>query len=893
MLQIKTKVFTPQVRDTLVQRPRLISTICAGAQHALTLLSAPPGFGKTTVLAEWAASQSMPVAWLSLDEADNDPARFLAYLLFTLEYNHIIEGENPDLLQSVEALPPRITLEKLIRNLENVPTPFAVVLDDYHLITAQPVHDCSTFLLDHLPQQMHLVIATRADPPIPFARLRVRVELVELRADDLRFTAEETASFLERLVGVTFSPEEISLLEQRTEGWIAGLQLAALSMHGRKDIHSFIKSFSGSHRFILDYLVEEVINRQPKSIQQFLLQTSILERLTGSLCDCLLTGKEAEGKPTENPFPSSQSTLEYLEKSNLFLIPLDDERRWYRYHHLFAELLQAQLKQQTPTLVPELHRQASIWLEQNGYLVEAVGHLLTAGDDERAAEMIEQHGQERWSFSDLTFLKLISQLPLEMLKIHPKLGFYYAWMLITQGQLGAAESLLHQIEEHLPAGQDDPEVQGIHGFIQLLFTYIATLTGKTERIVLPSPKVLEIIPEHFLAMRNSADVVYAMLLSFRGEFDPAGEILLNTVRRDLQAQGTTATPISIALLARLRTFQGRLHEAAELCRKYMQEVTVRGIWRFYLAGDLNIVLGDVLREWNDLDEAEEMIRDGMRTNEPWQVAQGTAVGYIAQARLQQARGDLEGALSTLGEAEQLIGGSTLTPDLASELRTLRFSFELPRGDLTNVQRWAEQLPITEIGDYRRELDFIVLARFYIKQRKYTEALSILEQLNRQAEVGGRVLRLVKIGLLQAQAFVGLGNGSAALKKLETCLALAEPEGFVRTFLDEGEPVRELLSKYLISASSPHRDYAKRLLAIFPSPQARGPISHQEGLAEPLTEREHEVLRLICAGKSNQEIAAELVITLNTVKRHNNSIFSKLGVTNRSQAIICAHQKKLI
>jgi len=890
-LLLKTKLFIPQIRHSLVSRPRLISQINAGAQHALTLISAPPGFGKTTALAEWAARNPLPLAWVSLDAADNDPAQFLAYLLFALTRSHIASGESAALMQSVETLPPRTTLEVLIRDLEAAPGHCAIVLDDYHAITAQPVHDCTSFLLDHLPPQLHLVIATRADPPIPLARLRARGELVELRADELRFTAEETASFLEQIMGLSLGPEEINILEARTEGWIAGLQMAALSMRGRKDIPAFIQAFSGSHRFILDYLIEEVINRQPDNIQQFLLRTSILERLTGPLCDAVLEDQGLVGQNGESARSSSQAILEYLEKSNLFLVPLDDDRRWYRYHHLFAELLQAQLRQGRPGLIPALHLRAAAWLEKNGFPVEAVQHALTAQDFERAAGLIQKHGQERWSFSDLTFLMLITRLPLEMLQSRPKLGFYYAWILITRGQLDAAEALLHELAQRLPEQPGDPEIQGIRGFIELLFTYISVLGGKAGQISLPGREVLEIVPTQFLAMRNSADVVYAMLLSFRGEFEPAAEILLDTVQRDLAAHGTTATPISIALLARLRTLQGRLHEAAGLCRKYIKVIDERGKWRFYLPGNLNIVLGEVLREWNDLDGAEREIREGIRANQPWNMPEGTAVGYIALAHLQQARGDLKGALHTLEEAELLIAGQTITPELATELRTLRDYLKLTSGDLAGVQAWAEQLSALAKTDYGRELDFILLARLQIAQGKYSEALQILEQLNNQAEAGRRVGRQIKINLLMAQVHLTQEKVPEALKRLERCLDLAEAEGFVRTFLDEGEPVRELLLAYLRAASSGHRSYAKRLIDAS-VPEATGKVA-QEELVEPLTQREVEVLRLICAGNSNQEIANKLVITLNTVKRHNNSIFSKLGVTNRAQAIIRAHQMDFV
>jgi len=898
---LKTKLFIPQTRHSLVHRPRLIDPINAGTQRALTLISAPPGFGKTTVLAAWAAHNPIPLAWVSLDEGDNQPARFLSYLLFALDQIHVTGAGTANLLPLTESLPPRTILEELLRDLEAAADPFVIVLDDYHVITAQPVHDILAYLLDHLPPQAHLVLATRADPPIPLARLRSRGELVELRADDLRFTPEETAAFLHQVMGLTLRPEEINALEERTEGWIAGLQMAALSMQGHKDIPGFIRAFSGTHRFILDYLVEEVVNRQPEGIQQFLLQTSILERLCGPLCTAVIESRESRVESSnDSPFSTlySQNVLEALDRSNLFLIPLDDERHWYRYHHLFAELLQARLQQWKPGWIATLHLRAAAWFEQNDFPLEAVQHALAAKDHERAAELIQRHGHERWSFSDLTFLMLLGQLPLEMLQARPKLGIYYAWMLITRGQLDAGEELLHGLVQHLPergrqggpqAG-GDLEIQGIRGFIDLLFVYIATLAGRTDPTHLPGREALEVVPKQFLGMRNSADVVYAMLLSFRGEFGPAAEILLDTVQRDLAAEGTTATPVAIALLARLRILEGRLHEAAELCRKYQAVVAERGRWRFYLAGNLNFILGEVLREWNELEDAEREVREGLQINEPWQVPQGMIVGCLALARVQQARGDLDGASHTLAEAERWVAGRTITPDLANELRALRVYLDVVRGDLAGAEAWAEQLPMVHLPDFLRELDFILVARIRLAQGKYLEAQRLLEQLARQAQAGKRVSRQMKITLLWARALWAQGQVPEALERLETCLKLAEPEGFVRMFLDEGEPVRELLSGYLSSASPGHRSYAKRLLEAFSgaAPGSSRPALPGD-LVEPLTERELEVLRLICTGCSNQEIAEKLVITLNTVKRHNNSLFGKLGVTNRSQAIVRARQ----
>jgi LuxR family transcriptional regulator, maltose regulon positive regulatory protein len=899
---LKTKLFIPRAPQGMVARPRLIERLYAGRQRSLTLVSAPPGFGKTTLLADWgsqqagaaqqaqAARQAERVAWLSLDQGDNDPARFLSYL--TAALNESVPGADEAALalpSTPQPYPPQMVAASLLSRLENLPQHLVLVLDDYHILSEPSLHALLAYMLEHLPPQLRLVIATRADPPIPLARMRARGQLLELRADDLRFSPEETALFLQQVVGLNLKAEEVAALETRTEGWIAGLQMAALSMQGRKDISSFVQAFSGSHRFILDYLIEEVIQQQSEPVQRFLLRTSIAERISSSLCDVLIAS-QGEGESR------SQDILEYLDRSNLFLTPLDDERRWYRYHHLFGDLLRARLQQAEPGIISKLYLRAAAWFEQNGFILEAVRHALAAPDYQRAADLIEEHGHRRWSLSDTEFLSLVSALPVEALQARPSLGIYQAWTLFISGQSAASEKLLGALVGSLPASDQSAEARGMHSFINLLLTYMAEMSGMELAAVLPDRQALEFVPEHHLGMRNTADVLYAFLLDLRGNFSASAELLLQAVQRDTGANGTTAVPICISRLARNLILQGRVREASGLCRQYLDYVRERGEKRFFIAGNLYLALAGVLREWNELEQAEQMILAGIAANEPWKLPQVELTVHTAQARLQQAHGRLAQALSTLDELDERIQGKSVSPDLASELRCLKASLRLAVGEIGKAWKLAVLSAPGGILDFQNELDHILLARLLLAEKKTTEALDLLKRLAEQAEAGGRFGRLLQIRLLEALALTRLksslrGGLAPALEKLSACLVQAEPEGYLRVFLDEGEEMRELLAAYLRSPSPTQAAYAKRILQAFqaPAPTLAGA---QDELIEPLTRRELEVLELIYAGASNQEIAEQLVIGLSSVKKHSGNIYGKLGVSSRAQAIARSHQLKL-
>jgi LuxR family transcriptional regulator, maltose regulon positive regulatory protein len=584
----------------------------------------------------------------------------------------------------------------------------------------------------------------------------------------------------------------------------------------------------------------------------------------------------------------SQPILEYLEQANLFIMPLDNQRVWFRYHHLFADLLQARFRQSEPHLVPDLHLKAAGWYEQNGFIAEAVRHAFAAQDYGRAADLIEGHGHKRWSLSDTEFLSLVSSLPVEVLHTRPNLGIYHAWTLFISGQSEATQTLLHALMEHIPQAGGAGEAQAMHSFANLLLIYIAEMSGKEPAAELPDRRALEFVPEHQLGMRNSAEVLYAFLLDQRGEFAASEQLLMTAVRRDMAANGTTAVPICISRIARNWILQGRLREAADLCRKHIDYVRERGESRFFIAGNLYMVLAGILREWNDLVEAGQMIQAGFQANEPWDLPQIQLTGQMIKARWQQARGDMEGVRETLDHIERGIPGKSITPDLLNELRALNVRLWLAKGDPEQAWEQAGLSRPIEPLEFRHELDHILLARLLSP----VEALGLLERLARQAESAGRFGRLLEIRVIEALALSSLKRTPQAFNKLEECLALGEPQGYLRVFLDEGESMRELLSAYLREPAPAHPTYGQRILQSFGLTDKASDSGHGE-LIEALTRRELEVLGLISAGDSNQDIAEKLVISVSAVKKHAGNIYGKLGVSSRTQAVARARQLNLL
>jgi LuxR family maltose regulon positive regulatory protein len=896
---ITTKLHIPRPRAQLVSRSQLAKRLQQGMTDALTLVSAPAGFGKTTVLAQWLAESGTPAAWLSLEPDDNEPVRFLSYVIATLQTLDPSIGVTAlSLLRTPQPAPPEIVLARLVNDLmSREAADFTLVLDDYHVITAEAIHRLLISLVEHLPPQMHLIIATRADPPLPLARLRARGQLTEVRAADLRFTREETQRFLQRVMHIELAPQDLALLQSRTEGWIAGLQFAGLSLQGRSDVSAFLTAFTGSHRFVLDYLSEEVFTLQSPQVQSFLLQTCILERLCGPLCDAVT--EEASG----------QAMLDQLERANLFLISLDDQRQWYRYHHLFAEVLRGRLQQTQPSLLPELHRRASAWYEQHALLVEAVHHALAAPDVERVADLIEQHGYSLALHGQVqTMLGWFNRLPDALILMRPRLCILHAFVLLLSNQIEASSARLHDVERGIERAPSTEDAQTMLGQVALTRGYIALYSGDVEGSIEWCRQALDLLPEAETGWWASSFLGTARAYLVSGEATSAVEERVEAAAALARASGNLVTFLSsISLLGRLQVLQGRLRTGAHTYEQAMQVTPGREeLQTLVNSADYYFGMGDLLRERNKLDEAEQHLSQGM------DLVRGTltvyaeivTLGYTALARLQQARGNFQGALATLQAFTELAHQRHFVPRLLARGAAVQAQIEVAQGNVAAAVRWVEESGLSasdEEMSYPREREYLSLARVRIAQGQADpagaflhDALHVLDRLLQDAQHKARGSSAIEMLLLQALAWQAQAHQDQALAALERALALAEPEGYMRLFLDEGPAMLALLR--LAHARGLAPTYLAMLL-VAAGEQAASPASHPTPrstlLVEPLTDRELEVLRLLAVGASNEEIAGQLVIAVSTVKRHVSNIFGKVSVSNRTQAVARAREIGLL
>jgi LuxR family maltose regulon positive regulatory protein len=883
---LKTKLYVPPIRPDRVSRLRLIERLNDGIHsgHKLVLISAPAGFGKTTLLSDWIRQADRPVAWVSLDKGDNGLTQFWSYAIASLQAVHPGIGDIAlTALQAARPQPPplELLLTGLINESAKVKGSLVLVLDDVHVVTAPHVHDALVFLIDNMPPNMHLVLSSRADPPWPLARLRASREITELRANDLRFTSQEAATFLKEVMRLDLSPENVATLEERTEGWIVGLQMAALSVRGRQDVSGFITAFTGTHRFILDYLVEEVLDQQSPGIQEFLLRTSILKRMTLPLCDAV-TDRE-----------DSQAILTHLEQANLFLIPLDDERRWYRYHHLFADLLCSRLEQQVGAQgLASLHRRASEWYEQNGLITEAVSHMLAAGDVERMAHLVEGNALAMMDRGELkTLAEWLDVLPDEMMRSRPWLCIAHAWVLAYIGQFDAIEPQLQDAEKALANRERHAEIQHIAGHIATIRGYITALKGDMSRTVELARRALEHLPKEDLRARGVAAAVLGGALKESGDLVAAAQALAEAIAIGQAAGDSHVAVINLCDLVRLQILQGGLHKAAATCQHALHlanEYARQSGWRLPVTGHVYTHLSRVLCEWNDLETATRLAREGIELCRQWGWAELLVHGGIYLAEALQAIGDTKGALDAIRTAKHAANGlSTRFFGLAEAHEALLW---LAQGDVVAASRWAQQsgLSVHNELSFQERLRYLTLARIRIAQgrgdpSRLDEALGLLKRLLEAAEAAGAMGYMIETLILQAMALQARGRPDQALAALGRALSLAEPEGYVRTFIDQGEPMGSLLRQAV--ARGIEVDYVRTLLDALESEATASepsPTVHR-ALVEPLSERELEVLRLLAIGLSNKEIARTLVIAVGTVKQHLKNIYGKLEVHNRTEA----------
>jgi LuxR family maltose regulon positive regulatory protein len=904
---LATKLHLPHLQPGFVPRPRLVDLLEGGAvAGGLVLVCAPAGFGKTALLGDWARRGSRPVAWLSLDSGDSDPARFWRHLVAALDRarpgiaDHVAPLLGPPAPASFDGL-----VTALINALATAPAEgeLLLVLDDYHSIDAAPVHTSLMFLLDHLPRGLHLVLASRADPPLALARLRARGQLAELRAAELRFTTGEASALLREAAGAVVPEDALLALDARTEGWAAGLQLAALSLRGQADV----ATFSGSHRYVLDYLTEEVLERQTEQVRGFLLETSVLDRLSGELCDAV-TGRT-----------DGQRMLEGVEAAGLFLVPLDEVRRWWRYHHLFADLLRARLQQQQPDRVAALHQAAAVWHEKHGLANEAVGHALAAGDSILAVQLIERHFDALFYLrgEGATVQRWLDAIPGELARSRPRLLLASALVALAGGRVEAVEAHLDAADRAFPAVADEPFESTVGPESWLLNVtatvttqrgYLAALRGDAEGAASFASQALAETAEDEWMMQRLARWNLALAEWMSGRPAEAESDFASIISRwrDVGERGLGAVIHDhLGLVQRAR---GRLHAADGTYRRALAMNAPTGGPVRPGAGAAHVGLGEVAYEQNELGTALRHLTEGIPLCRQFVYAPPLAAGLATLAWIRQATGDAGGALEAIQDAVRVAPGPQVTA-LLNPVPVRQARLQLAQGDLATPARWIQQRGLSPDDEprYPREPEYLVLARVLLGQDRPAQALRLLKRLHAAATAQGRAGSVIEIHALQALALYACGEDAAAVDVLATALTLACPEGYIRVFADEGPPMAALVGRLIAAQRAEHAgagasavplDYLARLLRAHDVQLTdRGPDSAAStaapGLVKSLTAREVEVLRLLAAGKSNARIAAELVITLDTVKKHVGHILDKLGAANRTEAVIRGQRLGLI
>ena len=873
---ITTKLFIPTSPQRLVSRPRLIEKINQAAAQKLILISAPAGFGKTTLVNEWLTNSGKRAAWLSLDERDGDLNRFLEYFIAALQT--VSEGYGRTSLCLIQSPKPPSTesiLTTLINEIAAVPDELIIVLDDYHVLDSQLVDHALTFLLEHLPPQAHIVVTTREDPDLPLTRMRAKGQLTEVRAANLRFTPAETAEFLTAVMGLNLSAENIEALEARTEGWIAGLQLAAISMQGQKDIAGFIASFTGSNRFVLDYLAEEVLAQQPEHIQKFLLHTSILDRLSGPLCDAVIPKPDIPG----------QEMLEQIEQANLFLIPLDDHRQWYRYHQLFADLLQQRLLERaTSSTNPDgidiagLHLRASEWYEENNLEVDAFQHAVLSNDIARAERLMEGGGMPlhyRGALSPV--LKWLDSLPTEVMDVRPSLWVSYASVATMAGKpVDDIREILRSAEAALDGTPQNDKNRDLLGQIAAIRAMLAVSQNKIEVVIEQAQRALEYLHPDNLSMRTSTTWALGFAHQRQGDRAAAARISSQALSISQSSGNIVFTIASATSLGQIHESDLRLNEAAEA---YQQVLVSAGEPPLSIACEAYLGLARIAYERNDVEAASQHTQKSLQLAVQIENVNTPLFCELLFSRIDLAHRDIQGAAEKIARAEMFVRQNNFLHHLP-EIAAARIDLLLRQGNPEKALPLAKEFDLP-----------LGLAAVYLAQNEASKALEVVLPHRRQAAARGWKDELLKADLLEALAHQSLGKEEEALAQLNEALSLAEPAGLIRSFIDHGPEMAQLLTRAAHQKNT--TPYLATLLATFQQETQRTahgtPLPETQPLVDPLTKRELEVLRMVADGLSNQEISERLFLALNTIKGYNRKIFSKLQVQRRTEAVARARE----
>ena len=889
---LQTKLFKPALRPQTVPRTRLLEKLDKGLPGKVSLVSAPAGFGKTTLVAAWLEKLKRPFSWLSLDEEDNDPVRFFTYITAALQ----------SLSNTVEFTPPSANLPLkamttlLVNNLLQLSTPAVLVLDDYHLIKTEAIHEALTFLCDHLPPTLHLVLITRSDPPLPLARMRVRGELNEVRQKDVRFTVAETAVFLNDIMGLNLTPNNIAALEARTEGWIASLQLAGLSLQDANDASEAINAFSGTHRYIVDYLVEEVLAQRPPQTREFLLKTSVLERFCGPLCDAIL-GSGDWGLGTRKSQISdlqSQFIINQLDNANYFLIPLDNERNWYRYHHLFADVLRQRAKQQFSEQLPRLYQEAAHWFAAHGYLYDAIDMALAGADFEHASRLILRAAEtEIWERGEWLLLdRWLDGLPESLVKSHPRLCLNQSWGYLVQGQLAEGLARLQDAEKAILINPDANLLA--QGEMAAIRAAVARFQGNQPQVIAQADIALTHLPSSNLTWRVMT-LLNLGAAHFLGDDETTTSDVLTEAWQLAKANNQAMLScVSGGFLAQLWVRYGRYHQAQQQYEK-AQSIALQQPGSVFNIGMTHLGLGELHLAWNDLEKADALLQEGLEIGLTVQNLLLILSGSLALARLRQIQGDLDEANALILQAQEVANNPTATWSFLHVPTSAHLAQAwLRQGDLDAARRLME----TAVTDAQTQPGFwvesqkIIEARVRMAEKQWREAEGLLSEVWETAVSHQRIQNQIEIRILQAIIQHNLQQFENAQSYLKEALILAQPTGEIRRFLDEGEAIQTLINTMHFDDEA-MQTYVNKIASAFPHKQTHQKQNANQQLVEPLTNRELELLALVANGTSNRDIAAQLFISYATVRRHLNNIYGKLGVNGRSQAILRAQELNLV